>query len=161
MTKEPARKMRYQDRGLLVKDSLCARFGTIYGFGDMELTEAIIGTGISEKSRKTINNVTEFLRKGRHVTQNRKNKFLYVNFKNKIIEPQAVPLGAPKRDQEIAAVIKGELTLPFYMKAESPNIHARGRLVLDEYTQRTLDFLMELEQLLVKYGFDVEKIGGT
>lgn len=156
MTKEPARKMRYQDRGLLVKDSLCARFGTIYGFGDMELAEAIIGTGISEKSRKTINNVTEFLRKGRHVTQNRKNKFLYVNFKNKIIEPQAVPLGAPKRDQKVEAVLKSELSLPFYMKADSPRINAKGKIVLYEYTQDTVNFLMELEQLMVKYGF-----GGT
>ena len=95
MAKEPARRMRYQDRGLLVKDNLCLKYGTIYGFGEEQLMEAIIDTGISRNSKKTIHHVTRFLRKGRHVTKNRKNKFFYVNFKNKTIEPQAVPLGAP------------------------------------------------------------------
>lgn len=156
MVKEPARRMRYQDRGLLIKDNLCAKYGTEYGFEEDDLMQAVIDTGISEKSRKTIHNVIRFLRKGRHVTKNRENKFLYVNFKNKTIEPQTVPLGSPVRGQAVAPVEKGELVLPFYMKAESPNVRAKGKIVLEEYTQDTANFLIELEQLMVKYGF-----GGT
>ena len=139
-----ASPMPVHKRGLEAKESLFSRYGLTGTFDRDTVVDTICRTGLKPSSRGRINAVVNYLIYQKHIRQTDNGRFT-VWYRDK----QEVPTLGPT--SEVVSASAQEESLTFSFTAINPNVRAKGRVILEEYTPEALNFLKELEQLCEKY----------
>ena len=140
-------------RGLETKEALFKKYGLNGTFDRNTIVDFICRTGLKPSSRGRINTVVKYLVYQKHIKPTDNGRFT-VWYRDKEEEAKAEVRKFPS--EVVVSSTDAEESLTFAFTAINPNVRAKGRIILEEFTPEALNFLKELEQLMIKYN-----LGGT